>query len=90
MVDYYKNRGFNATVIVDSKRTGVINRHGAINLKVLAAYYKPQVEEEVEGSGANCLPGKLKHRNMDLVSYTQLKVQPYLVSSQVKAIMRNL
>ena len=37
-VDSYENKGINATVIVENKRTGVVDSHGTINLKVLAAY----------------------------------------------------
>ena len=58
---------------VENKKTGVIDIYGFIDLKVLAAYFKPKVEEEVEGSVANWFPEKLKHRNLDLVSYTQVK-----------------
>ena len=80
MIDYYENKGFSATVIVENKRNGEIDSHGTINLKVLAAYYKPRVEEEVQGSGAKW---KLKHIHLDLVSYTKLKVYPYLLSSKL-------
>ena len=68
MVDFYKNNGFNATVTVEEKRTCIIDGHGTNNIKMLIADYKFQVEEEVEGSGANWFLGKLKHRKMKSVS----------------------
>ena len=40
MIDYYGNKGFNATVIVENKRTGVIDSHGTIEVKVLATHHK--------------------------------------------------
>ena len=69
MVDFYKNNSFNATVVVEEKRTCIIDGHGTNNIKMLIADYKFQVEEEVEGSGANWFLGKLKHRKMELVSF---------------------
>ena len=52
MVDFNKNNGFNATVVVEEKRSCIIDGHGTNNIKMLIADYKFQVEEEVEGSGA--------------------------------------
>ena len=50
-----KKKLVHATMVVENKRTCMINSHGTINMKVLAAYYRPQVEEEGEGSGNNNL-----------------------------------
>ena len=47
-----KNNGFNATVVVEEKRSCIIDGHGTNNIKMLIADYKFQVGEEVEGSGA--------------------------------------
>ena len=70
MVDFYKkNNGFNAKVVVEEKRTCTINGHGTNNIKMLIVDYKFQMEEEVEGSGANWFLGKLKHIKIELVSF---------------------
>ena len=70
VIEYYSNKGFNATVIIEDKRSGVIDSHGTINLKVLADHYKPQVEEDVEGLGANWFLGNRENfpRSMGPVS----------------------
>ena len=49
--------------------TCIINGHGTNNIKMLIVDYKFQVEEEVEGSGANWFLGKLKHRKLELASF---------------------
>ena len=70
VVDFYKNNGFNAKVVVEEKRTCIIDGHGTNNIKMLIADNKFQVEKEVEGSGANCFLRKLKHRKMELVRFS--------------------
>ena len=57
---------YDATVIVDNKRTGVIDSHGTIDLKVMAAYYKPQVVRRWRGQGAYWFPRKLKLKKSGL------------------------
>ena len=70
LIEYYSKKGFNATVLIENKRSGVIDSHGTINGKVLADHFKPQVEEEVEGLGANWFLGDRENfpRSMGLVS----------------------
>ena len=53
--------------------------------------YKRRIKALIQKAALEYFNGvKLSHRKLDLVSYTQLKAQPYLVSSQLSNIEKDL